>query len=285
MHQLKVFLIGLCCVLFSTLAAGSYRNATNSQSSVSLHLTLGNPSGATQAITNRDNFLMVKPQFALSYNNFKGGPNWVAWHLEDDDVGEAERCDCFHPDTELPTGFKRIVTGTYTNTGYERGHLCNSEDRTETDADNFATFATTNILPQTADNNKGPWLKLETFGRQLADQGNEVYIYAGAFGSKGSFGPTNRKVNIPRMFWKVLVVLSRGNNDLSRISSSTRTIAVCMPNKSGIRAHDWRRYVATIRNVETATGYDFLTELSDGIQNVLETRRDSEATNITNPCL
>jgi endonuclease G, mitochondrial len=86
------------------------------------------------------------------------------------------------------------------------------------------------------------------------------------------------------VFWKVLVVLPRGNSDLSRINNSTRTIAVCMPNKIGIRPHDWRRYVATVRNIEDATGYDFLSELSTTVQNALETVRDSEATNTGNPC-
>lgn len=284
LRQASLFLLGIGVILAATFATGSPNSASTLQSSVSLHLTLGNPSDATTEVTNKNNFLLVQPQFALSYNNRKGGPNWVAWHLEADDVGDAERCNCFHPDTELPTGFKRIVTSVYTNTGYERGHLCNSEDRTETDDDNFATFAMTNILPQKADNNKGPWVKLENYGRKLAEEGNELYIVAGAFGSKGSFGVTNRKVNIPRVFWKVLVVLPRGNSDLSRINNSTRTIAVCMPNKNGIRPHDWRRYVATVRNIEDATGYDFLSELSTTVQNALETVRDSEATNTGNPC-
>lgn len=34
----------------------------------SVHLILGNPSGATQDASNADNFLMLKPQYALSYN-------------------------------------------------------------------------------------------------------------------------------------------------------------------------------------------------------------------------
>ena len=158
------------------------------------NLAFGNPTEATAQVTNGNNFLMIKPQFALSYNNYKGGPNWVSWHLEDGDVGAAQRLNRFHHDDQLPLGFKRIVTGLYTNTGYERGHLCNSEDRTRTPADNLATFAMTNILPQKEDSNKGPWFALEKFGRKLVSQGNELYIVAGAFGTKGSFGPTERKV-------------------------------------------------------------------------------------------
>jgi endonuclease G len=283
-----LILVALLFVLASSPqgSGGTTGNGPTSspQPSSSLHLTLGNPSSATTSTTNRNNFLMVKPQFVLSYNNRKGGPNWVSWHLQASDVGDAERLNRFHPDPDLPAGFKRIITSIYTNTGYERGHLCNSEDRTETQEDNDATFAMTNILPQTADNNKGPWVKFETFSRRLLDQGNELYIVAGGFGTKGSFGVANRKVNIPRIFWKVAVVLPTGTNDLSRINSSTRTIAICMPNVNGIRAHDWRRYVATIRNVEAATGYDFLSEVSSTVQDALETQRDAEATNTRNPC-
>ncbi|WP_374703986.1 hypothetical protein [Nostoc sp. CENA543] len=37
--------------------------------SISLHLLLGNPSGATPTKLTPDNYLMVKNQYALSYNN------------------------------------------------------------------------------------------------------------------------------------------------------------------------------------------------------------------------
>src|SRR5437016_2550128 len=71
------------------------------QDSVSIHLTLGNPSGATDNTSNKDNFLMVKVQYALSFNNTKGGPNWVSWHLQASDIGDQARGD-FHPDDSLP---------------------------------------------------------------------------------------------------------------------------------------------------------------------------------------
>ena len=127
-------------------------------------------------------------------------------------------------------------------------------------------------------------------GRQLAQQGNELYLYAGAFGTGGTgingFKRTiaDGDVNVPKVFWKVILVLRRGNNDLNRIDEDTRTIAVCMPNKEGIRAMPWQKYVTTIRNVESATGFDFLSTLSSDIQEALETRTDSAGTGRGNPC-
>src|SRR4051794_33954418 len=43
------------------------------------HLFPGNPSGATADRSKPDNFLLKKPQYALSYHNGRGIPNWVSW--------------------------------------------------------------------------------------------------------------------------------------------------------------------------------------------------------------
>jgi endonuclease G, mitochondrial len=294
MKYTRPLLITFVLVLASTLTisvAGSLNSSLAvPQESVSIHLTLGNPSHATSDESDEDNFLMVKPQYALSFNNEKGGPNWVAWHLEASDIGDEERGD-FHPDTDLPDGFNKIKKADYTNSGFDRGHVCNSKDRTDTRENNDATFFMTNILPQAPDNNQGPWKNLEDFERSLANDGNELYIIAGAFdsggsGKKGAFKKIAKgKVNVPKTFWKVMVVLPEGSDDLSRITESTRAIAVCMPNKQGIRNTDWRQYATTIRNVETATKYDFLSELPLAIQAPIELRVDSEGTGtVVNPC-
>jgi len=275
-----LYALFLVCAFGLTVAA---------QESVSVHLTLGNPSNATQDTSKKDNFLMVKPQYVLSYNNSKGGPNWASWHLEASDIGTVNRGD-FHPDTSLPAGFVRITKADYNNSGFDRGHIVNSKDRTKNRTNNDATFNMTNILPQAPENNQGPWVKLENFERELAQAGNEVYIIAGAFGSGGTGKNglkttiAGGKVAVPKVFWKVMVVIPQGTNDLSRIDSKTRTIAVCMISKQGIRNNTWQQYVTTIRNVEAATGYNFLSKLSSSVQNAIETRKDSAGTGTGNPC-
>ena len=283
---LPLVLIGL---LVSTAAASTARTRKSSpvrprpRPAAVIHLVLGNPSGATVKISDRDNFLMVKPQFVLSYNDSKGGANWVSWHLQASDIGTVNRGD-FHVDKDLPAGFKRVTKADYTRSGFDRGHLCNSKDRTNSKANNDATFAMTNILPQSPDNNQGPWKALEDFSRKLAKQGDELYIVAGAFGSVETIA--GGKVNVPKTFWKVIIVLPLGRDDLKRINKDTRAIAVCMPNRQGVRGEDWRSFVTTIRNVEAATGYDFLSELPSSIQKAIETRSDAEATTPAgvNPC-
>jgi endonuclease G len=242
------------------------------QASVSPHLTLGNPSGATADESDKDNFLLVKPQYVMSYNNSRGGPNWVSWHLQKSDIGTVERGN-FHPDPDLPAGFKHVVPADYTGTGFDRGHICNSKDRTKTVEDNTATFSMANMEPQVPDLNQQVWKKLEDYSRTLAGQGNEMYIVAGCYGGTRTIGRAN-KVTVPDRCWKVIVVLKQGSNDLSRIDKDTRVIAVDMPNKKGIRRDPWQKYIVTVRDVEDKTGYDFLSEVPKRVQDVLETKRD-----------
>ena len=181
----RLLLLSLLLSLAALPASSANKTPIASQESVSIHLTLGNPSGATADTSSPDNFLMVKPQYVLSYNNSKGGPNWVSWHLQASDIGTNARGD-FHADNSLPADFKKITKANYNNSGFDRGHICNSKDRTDTRENNDATFFMTNILPQAPDNNQGPWVKLENFERDFASKGNELYIIAGAFGSGGT---------------------------------------------------------------------------------------------------
>jgi|GEM_PF-3137160 len=45
------------------------------------NLLLGNPSNAASSVASADNYLMVKPQFVMSYNNKTHTANWVSWQL------------------------------------------------------------------------------------------------------------------------------------------------------------------------------------------------------------
>src|SRR3982750_3063853 len=72
------------------------------------HLKMGNPSKAREDARDKDNYLMAKKYFALSYNNEKGTPNWVSWRVVKEDLGNAPRKP-FHPDASLPAGFHRIT--------------------------------------------------------------------------------------------------------------------------------------------------------------------------------
>lgn len=237
------------------------------QANVNLNLALGNPSNATPDPNNPDNYLIARNQYVLSYDRDGGIPNWVSWHLSTADIGSTDRSD-FQPDPSLPQGWYRVRPSDYTNSGYDRGHMAPSADRTNSIADNLPLFYMTNIVPQAPDNNQGPWVQLEEYCRALARDGNELYIVSGVRGSQGTLG--QGRVHIPSRVWKAILVLPEGTNDLARITDQTEVIAVDMPNQQGIRNNDWRDYLTSVDTIEQRTGYDLFSNISPLVQQRIE---------------
>ncbi|MBC7795556.1 MAG: DNA/RNA non-specific endonuclease [Pyrinomonadaceae bacterium] len=236
-------------------------------------LALGNPSNAVTDVNQPSNYLMLKPQYSLSYNRDKGIPNWVAWHLDTSWLGSAPRQDDYRPDTALPSDWYRVMDNDYTGSGYTRGHMCPSGDRTSTIPDNSATFLMTNFVPQSAANNNGPWNNFELFCRGLVQSGNEVYIVTGGVGSAGTIA--GGRINIPVSTWKVVLVLPNGDNDLQRINKLTRTIAIVVPNQGAVNS-DWRQYRTSVRQVERLTGYNFFSNVPRRVQALFKSRIDNQ---------
>ena len=242
-----------------------------------VHLSMGNPNGATADSSFPNNYLMEKPEFALSYNRDHGGPNWVSWHLSDEWVGTLTRVDTFRPDPAVLPDWYRVQANDFSGSGFDRGHMTPNADRDkETSIPiNQATFLMSNMVPQSPDNNQGPWGALENYLRTLLPA-NELYIVAGPTGTGGTgsngFATTiaNGHVRVPSATWKVVLVISKGDNDLSRVSAGTQAIAVLMPNVQGIRNDPWENYLTTVDNIEALTGYDFFSNLPDDVENAIE---------------
>jgi endonuclease G len=251
--------------------------------SSSEHLTMGNPSNATADVNLPDNYLMEKPQYVISYNRDNGRPNWVSWHLDPTWLGSAARQDDFRNDTSLPAGWYQVLATDYSGSGFDRGHHCPSADRTSTVADNSATFLMTNMMPQAPDNNQGPWASMENYLRTLVTSGNELYIIMGGSGQGGTgsnggitMTVAGGHVTVPAQVWKVVLVQPQGTDDVARVTTSTRVIAVIMPNTQGIRTDTWQQYRVSVDQVEAMTGYDFFSNVPASIQTVIESRVDNQ---------
>jgi endonuclease G len=248
------------------------------------NLALGNPSGAVASTSYPSNYLLSKSQYTMSYNRDQGKPNWVSWHLSSAWLGSTARQDNFSPDGTLPSGWYQVKTSDYTGYGFDRGHNCPSADRTGSVTDNSATFLMTNMMPQASVNNQQTWAGLENYCRTLVNAGNELYIVCGSYGKGGTgvngYATTiaSGKVTVPSNCWKVVVVLPEGSSDVSRITTSTRVIAINTPNTTSIGT-SWGAYRTSVDAIEAATGLDLLSALSTSIQNTLEAKTDAGATN------
>jgi endonuclease G len=211
---------------------------------VSPHLPFGNPSEAGRAANNQ---LVLRQQFAASWNASKRIPNWVAWRLVASDIGDTERSQ-FYADPEISTPSPKD----YTRSGYDRGHLCPSKDRSDSPENNKAVFTMLNIIPQSPDCNRGPWEKAERFERDLALAGREVYIIAGGAGSQAGF----KGIDVPEVTWKIIVALERGKS-FPEGQEKAQVFTLIMPNHEGITGDRWQEYQASVSEVEKKTGYRF----------------------------
>ena len=230
------------------------------------------------------NYLLLKSQYALSYNHDQGTPNWVSWHLSSSWLGSAARQDDFRADPDLPTTWYHVQANSYTGTGFDRGHNCPSADRTAAVADNSATFLMTNMMPQAPRNNQQMWANLEDYCRKVVNSGNEVYVICGSYGrggtgSNGFLATLDQgRVTVPARCWKVVVVLPVGNDDASRVSATTRVIAIDTPNDNSIST-TWGTYRTSVDAIEAATGLDLLSAVPTAIQQAIEARTDTGPTN------
>jgi len=241
--------------------------------SISVHTKLGLPSASTTS--NWNSYLSVKSQYVMSYNSARKVPNWVSWELNSGYLGSADRQNNYRTDSTLPSGMPQATPSDYSGSGWDRGHMCPSGDRTASTTANGQTFYLSNMLPQASNNNSGPWEKLETYERTLAQNGKEVMVVAG-----GVYTSSSRKigasVSVPDSTWKVVVVLDHASDGAAQVRTTTRVIAVLMPNDDArIATSDtWQEYRVSVRTLENATHFNFLADVPQSIQDVVETRVD-----------
>jgi len=245
-----------------------------------VHLTMGNPSNAVaDDVFSPNNYLMQKPEMAISYSRDAGRPNWVSWHLTDEWFGSLVRVDTFRADPAVLPTWYRVLGSDFSGSGFDRGHMTPNADRDkETSVPiNQATYLMSNMVAQAPDNNQGPWAALENDLRTIASGGNELYIVAGPNGQGGTgsngFANTiaNGHVVVPASTWKCALVLPKlSGDDVARVTASTRTICVIMPNIQGIRNDDWHIYLKSVDQVEALTGYNLYSNVPAAIQNAIE---------------
>ena len=239
----------------------------------SVHLTMGNPSNAVSNIDDPANYLLVKEQYTESYNRDRGIPNWTSWHLDANSFGIAPRQNDFRPDDTLPADWYEVTPADYSGSGYDKGHMTPSGDRTDNIDDNSATFLMTNMIPQASKNNQQTWANLENYCRTLAEEGNELYIISGGQGTAGYIGDGH--VAVPEYTWKVIMVQPSGTDDISRVTADTRVISVYIPNNNDV-VSDWKQYRVSTDEVEAKTGYDFFSNVPETIQNSIESIVDTQ---------
>ena len=218
---------------------------------------LGLPVGHHDVVLDRGSFV-------LGFDEELHVARWAAWKLEKSDLGKASRSERFHPDPNEPF----VQDSDYLHSGFDRGHLCPSADRTATPEANLATFVLSNVQPQLHELNAGPWEELEKKERDLVREGRSLYIVAGGL-FDASPKRIGRGVAVPRASFKVIVAAL----DPGAVRADTPTLAVVMPNEKSVKLEPYTAFVTTIRSVEESSGYDLDSLVPREIQDALETHQ------------
>lgn len=118
--------------------------------------------------------------FQIEYDCALRIPVHVSWKLALADLGQGRREPSwkFTEDTRVPT--PRARHQDYTNSGYDRGHMCPAADRSASRSAMRSTFVMTNVCPQSPSLNRGEWKKLEEACRKYVRSGQYLEISAHA---------------------------------------------------------------------------------------------------------
>jgi endonuclease G len=247
----------------------------------------GNPNIAQHLPTNNAlEIIISRDQYVISYNKLRRAANWVAWKLEENQIGTSGRSNNFLQDAGLenylsksPLKLHAVNESEYKGSCFDRGHQIPSADRTDTLENNEATFLMSNMIPQTPYLNRGLWARLEQYSRDLVQKlGKKVYIISGPLYDQdfGLIGP-KKDIPVPSKNFKVIVVLN-ANQTPDDIDKNTEIISVIMPNtlqdgtkplsdianlckpfKPGpMDANEWMKYKTTLSEVEKLSGFKIL---------------------------
>ena len=207
------------------------------------HLKYGTPSACNM----QGQKLVIKNQYISCYDENIKTSRWVTWNTQYTDYGDSGR---YSGSFFQENGFILATNKDFLNSGYDKGHIVPSEERTSSPNDNYQTFSYINVVPQSPSLNRGPWYDLEKYVRQFVTYSNDrqVFQMAGGIYYPGYFVIGNG-IKIPAKTWKAILFIE--NNKI------TDKIYVIMP-QSGPGVHQngdtWREFVVTKKNLEKEIG-------------------------------
>lgn len=155
-----------------------------------ISLSVKSQSIKIDTIINKENY--------ISYFSFKTKtPLYVKYNLH---LGGG---DCSREGFRFISEFKKCqTTSDYSHSGYDQGHLANSEDFAGNCKLDNLTFNFINALPQTANLNRGIWKKDETKIRNISQTEELIIVCGGIF--EDPTKTIGNGVIVPTKCWKVV---------------------------------------------------------------------------------
>ena len=149
---------------------------------------------------------LCSDSFAVLFSQASRTPLVVVERLDAAKVRDAKgeaRTNQFYPDPRIPKS-GRAELSDYRGSGFDRGHQSAAAD--SANARSMAqSFALSNMVPQSSQNNRGAWSKVEADVRKFAQRaGGSVYVFTGPIFDPGYTTIGENKVWVPTRLFKLV---------------------------------------------------------------------------------
>ena len=153
--------------------------------------------------------LIDHPQYYSIYNCGVRCPSQVGWTVRAEDMGTAKRQPGWRFLSDVPDTLAYVRHSDFTNTGYQRGHLCPAADRSASSELMRGTFHLSNVAPQVPALNVGAWKTSETFCRAAAlKYGSVDVVVVPIFLRRDTAFIGRNRLAVPHAFFKAAWVTS-----------------------------------------------------------------------------
>ena len=226
--------------------------------------------------TSNNEKIIYHSAMCLVYAEQHEQAKWVAHIILPDIVnGKESRSNNFRIDTLIETGsaeekdyFVKVKQPDskykYDGFGYDRGHLAPSADFKWSKIALSESYFYSNMSPQLGYFNRLKWADLEAMFREyvVSHTETQLYVVTGPilYDTLPKIERGVNKVTIPEFYYKVAVDLT-----------NHKAIGFIMPNKK--IAYPISSYAVPINDVEKITGINFFYQLTDSLEEVLESQK------------
>lgn len=233
---------------------------------VAHNITLDNREGGVDTVMN----------YCLAYDTLMYHSRWVAFRFDASNRKKnVGRQDAFQDDPSIPAQF--VIGNGGFGSGYDRGHICASNDRLISAEANEQTFYMTNMSPQLSQFNQKYWVNYETF---VADLGRSesfadtLYVVKGGTIREDQIQDwvtrkNGKKVAVPKYYYMALLSCKAGGYSGMAFLMEHRNYSENSETKAEKAAH-----AITIDSLEKFTGIDFFHNLPDEVEAFVESKVD-----------
>jgi len=187
---------------------------------------------------------------------------WVAYQLKAEHVhGKTPPRKGYRNDPKVSTVFK---DSDFNSNIFDRGHQAPHKHLAYSPQTLLEASYFTNITPQTKELNRGVWKTLETKCTNWAKKHGKIYITTGSNVKKYD-RRLNKKVSIPKLYYKVILVNNESNQKAIGYVIPNDTILSCLCS-----------YAVTVDSVEALTSLDFFHKVDNDYEEKIESEIDEK---------